>query len=71
MSFAGKCRELESIILSEITQSQKDIWCALSYKWILSTEYAIPVLHSTDPKKLNTKEDQARIVESHLEGRII
>lgn len=23
MSFAGKCRELESIILSEITQSQK------------------------------------------------
>jgi hypothetical protein len=32
--------ELENIILSEVTQSQKThTWYALSYKWILLSEY--------------------------------
>ena len=37
-------------------QSQKDTQCALTYKCILAIKYRIPMLHSTDPKKLNKKE---------------
>ena len=28
----------------------------LTYRWILAIKYKIPMLHSTDPKKLNKKE---------------
>jgi hypothetical protein len=46
-----------SIILSEVTQPQKrHAWYVLSYKWILAIKYRIPMLHSTDLKKLNKKE---------------
>ena len=37
-------------------QSQKDTQCALTYKCILAIKYRIPMLHSTNPKKLNKKE---------------
>jgi hypothetical protein len=28
----------------------------LTYKWLLAIKYRIPMLHSTDPKKINKKE---------------
>jgi hypothetical protein len=51
--------ELENIILSEVTQSQKDMH-GVSYKLILAVKYRIPTLHSTDPKKLNKKEGPSK-----------
>jgi hypothetical protein len=36
MKLAGKWVELENIILSEVTQSQKNTWYALTDKWILA-----------------------------------
>jgi hypothetical protein len=48
--------DLENIILSEITQSQKACCYILSYKWILDIKYRIAMLHSTDPKTLNMEE---------------
>ena len=41
VKFLGKWMELENIILSEVTQSQKNTWYALTDKWILpkSSEY--------------------------------
>jgi hypothetical protein len=40
LSFAGKWVELENIILSEVTQTQKDMhaWFVLTNKWILATK---------------------------------
>jgi hypothetical protein len=38
MSFVGKWMELENIMPSEITQSQKDMH-VLTYKWILTIKY--------------------------------
>ena len=43
MKFLGKWMELENIILSEVTQSQKEHkWYALSDKWILAPNLGIP-----------------------------
>ena len=33
-------------------------WYVLTDKWILAIKYRIPMIHSTDPKKLNKKEFQ-------------
>jgi hypothetical protein len=38
--------------------------------WILAIKYRIPMLCSTDPKKLNKKEGIVRMLESHLEQGI-
>ena len=39
MKFLGKWMDLEGIILSEVTQSQKNAhWYALTDKWIISPE---------------------------------
>ena len=51
--------EHENIIPSEVTQSQKYIH---TYKWILDTKYRIPMLHSTDTKKLNKKKGTSKDV---------
>ena len=37
MNFLDKWMELENIILSEVTQSQKNTWYALTDKWISAT----------------------------------
>jgi hypothetical protein len=47
MNFADKWMYLENIILSEVTQTQKDRYGRYSQKYI------IPVIYPTDPKKLN------------------
>jgi hypothetical protein len=42
MKFLGKWKELENIMLSEVNQSQKNTWCALTNKWILAQKLGIP-----------------------------
>lgn len=44
---------LEKIILSEITQTQKDKHGILTYKWLLATKYRITILQTTDMKLRN------------------
>ena len=56
MNFAGKWMELETIILSEVTQNQRDTWYALTYKWALAIKCKKTMQQSTEPKKLGNKE---------------
>jgi hypothetical protein len=58
MKFTGKWTELENIILSEVTQSQKNTWCALTNKCILAKKLRIPKMQFTDHMKLKKREDQ-------------
>jgi hypothetical protein len=37
---------------------------------MLAIKYKIPMLHSTDPNKLNKKKGPSEELESHLEGGI-
>ena len=48
LSFAGKWMELENIILSEVTQTQKEIytWYIFTDKWILAQNLRIPMINS-------------------------
>ena len=51
--------ELDNIILSEVTQSQKEhTWYILTDKWILAQKLRIPKIQFTDHMKLK-KEDQS------------
>ena len=50
-----KCVELENIILSEVTQTQKDIQ-VLTYKWTLVIKYRTIMLQFTNTKKVRNKE---------------
>jgi hypothetical protein len=53
MSFAGKLMGLEYIILSEVTQTQKDMH-VLTNKWILAKKkFRIPRTQPTGLKKIN------------------
>ena len=58
MKFSGKWMELENIILSEVTQSQKNTQYALTDKWILAQKFGIPKIQFTDYMKPKKKEDQ-------------
>jgi hypothetical protein len=53
MKFFGKRMELEYIILSEVTQPQKNT------HGILAQKFGIPKIQFTDHMKLNKKEDQS------------
>ena len=70
MSFAGKWMELENIIQSEVTQTQKDrhgIYSLISrYK---PKKYTIPRIQSTELKKVNKPRAQMRTPQSHLGGK--
>jgi hypothetical protein len=60
MKFLGKWMESEHIILSEVTQSQKNkhsLTYALSDKWILAQTFRTPKIQFTDHMKPK-KEDQ-------------
>ena len=48
--------EPEDIILSEVTQSEKDTWCALTDKGTLALKHRISMLQSTDPEKLGDQQ---------------
>jgi hypothetical protein len=69
MKFLGKCIELENIILSEVTQPQKNTWYTFTDKWILAHNLRIPKIQFAKHMKIKKKEDQ-RILLSFLEGGI-
>jgi hypothetical protein len=54
MNFAGKWMDLEKIIL--LSLKRISMVYVLTDKWVLAIKYRIPMLYSTDPKKLNKKE---------------
>jgi len=69
MNFASKWMDLENIILRWDNLILKGhAWCVLTYKWILAIKYRIPMLQSTDPKKLNkkagTSKDAVKLLDS-------
>ena len=47
MKFAGKWMEIENIIVSKVTQTQKDTFDILTYMWTLTTKCKITMLQST------------------------
>ena len=53
MKFLGKWMELESVILSEVTQS----WYTLTAKWMLVQKLKINKLQFTQHRKLKKKEN--------------
>jgi hypothetical protein len=61
MKFLGKWMELENVILSEVTQFQKNTHGihSLTDKWILTQNHRIPKIQLTDQINLKTKEDQS------------
>ena len=71
MKFLGNWTNIENIILSEVTQSQKT-WYILTDKWILGIGCGIHTIPLTDHVKLKRKKDQ-RIDASVLlrRGKII
>jgi hypothetical protein len=58
MNFAGKWIERENIILSEVTQSQKNTWYSFPDKWILTQKLRTPKTQFRDYTKLKNMEDQ-------------
>ena len=56
MKFAGKQMELENIMPSKVSKSQKNMHAMYSLISGFAIKYSITMLHSTDPKKLNKKE---------------
>jgi len=65
MNFAGKWMELEIIILSEVTRTQKDMY-ALTDKCILTPKYRITRIQPTDHKTCNKQ--KVKMLKSYLEG---
>ena len=62
--------DLETIILSEVSQSQKTIHSVCSLKkWILGKELGILSIQLSYYSKLKRKEDQKEDASSYLEGR--
>jgi hypothetical protein len=61
MKFLGKWMELENIILSKLTQSQKNTYCihSLKSRWMLDQKLQIPKIQFTDHMKLRKKDDQS------------
>lgn len=45
------------------------VWYVLTNKCILSSIYWIPMLYSTDPKKLTRRKEQVRMLEYYIEGK--
>jgi hypothetical protein len=56
-NFVSKWMELENIILSEVIQTLKDMNGVYTLTVDFSQKYRIPMIHSTEPKKVNKKED--------------
>jgi deferrochelatase/peroxidase EfeB len=58
MKFTGKWIELKNIILSEVTQSQKNTPYVVTDKWILAQKSRILNIQFTDHIKSTKKKDQ-------------
>ena len=70
MKFLGKWMDLEGIILSEVTQSQKKLkWYVLTDKWILAQKLNILryKVHYAKHMKLKKNEDQSMVTLPFLE----
>ena len=68
MKFLGKWMDLESIILSEVTQIPKEHkWYALTDKWILSQKLRIPKIQFAKYKKIKKEDQSVGILHSSLE----
>ena len=61
MKFLGKWMDLEDIILSEVTQSQKNTHYTLTNKCILAQKHRIPKIQFPKHMKLKKKEEQSVI----------
>jgi len=59
MKFLGKEMELNNVILSEVTQSQKNTWYKLTDKWTLAQKLIVLKIQLKDHMKLKKKEDQS------------
>ena len=55
LKFAGKWMDLENIILSEVTQTQKDMSHVFTHKWFLNIKKSSPQI--TIPENLDNNED--------------
>jgi hypothetical protein len=51
MNHAGKCVELENLILN-LTRTKRHAWYLLTHKWVLAKKFRIPMIHLTDWRKL-------------------
>jgi hypothetical protein len=58
MKFLGKWMDLEGIILSEVTQTQKNSHDMYSDKWILAQKLRIPKIQDTICKTHETQEER-------------
>ena len=70
VKFANKWMELENVILSEVTQTQKSVYACyvLIEKWILAKKYRMFRIQPTDCKKCNKQEGKSKNV-FYLEGK--
>ena len=70
MNFAGKWMDLENIILSEVTQTQKDNYHMYSLISVFKHKAKKTSLQITTPKNLDINEDTKRnIHRSNLRGK--
>jgi hypothetical protein len=60
MNLAGKWMEVENIILCEVSMSPKTCMICTHLKCILATNYRIPIIYTSDPKKLNMEEGKSK-----------
>jgi hypothetical protein len=62
MKFTGKWMELENIILSEVTPSQKNTYGTYSLIWMLAKKrLRIPTIQFTDHMKPKKKLDHSKV----------
>ena len=57
MKCSDKWIELENIILSEVTQTQKNTWYVLINKWILTQKLRMHMIQPTDYMESRRKEE--------------
>jgi hypothetical protein len=69
MKFLGKWMDLEGIILSDVTQSQKNSVYALTVKRILVQKLRIPKIQFAKHMKFKKKEYQSMFTSSLLRMR--
>ena len=71
--FPGKCMEIENIILSEVTQTPKEIcmniWYVLTDKWILPKKFRISMKYSQTLWSLRTGKAQMWMLQSPISLR--
>ena len=68
MKFLGKWTKLENIILSEVTQSQKNTWYALTDKCVLAQKPRITKIIFIDQLKLKKEEQSMDTLMFHRRG---